>query len=194
LQQLKFKNMSEDRFFQQVKSVMSDYRPEVPGHVYEGARKKMWWSNFMRFDASRLNVWYIALTVGVAATIIMNVGQPASTAAENLPAPVSSESEVAVSPAAAPAMTESAVNKEGQAPAEVSTVRNTAVQKDAPSTAKTTAEEVVTTDVAAVEVAKEAEQVKSEEPQQMKNESQAPAKANKRGLKVKTYSPESDKK
>jgi len=186
--------MSEDRFFQQVKSVMSDYRPEVPGHVYEGARKKMWWSNFMRFDASRLNVWYIALTVGVAATIIMNVGQPASTAAENLPAPVSSESEVAVSPAAAPAMTESAVNKEGQAPAEVSTVRNTAVQKTAPSTANTTAEEVVTTDIATVEPTKEVEQVKSAEPQQMKNESQAPAKANKRGLKVKTYSPESDKK
>jgi hypothetical protein len=194
LQQLKFKNMSEDRFFQQVKSVMSDYRPEVPGHVYEGARKKMWWSNFMRFDASRLNIWYIALTVGVAATIIMNVGQPASTAAENLPAPVSSESEVAVSPAAAPAMTESAVNKEGQAPAEVSTVRNTAVQKTAPSTANTTAEEVVTIDVATVEPTKEVEQVKSAEPQQTKNESQAPAKANKRGLKVKTYSPESDKK
>ena len=186
--------MSEDRFFQQVKSVMSDYRPEVPGHVYEGARKKMWWSNFMRFDASRLNVWYIALTVGVAATIIMNVGQPASTAAENLSVPVSSESEVAVSPAAAPAMTESAVNKEGQAPAEVSTVRNTAVQKTAPSTANTTAEEVVTTDIATVEPTKEVEQVKSAEPQQMKNESQAPAKANKRGLKVKTYSPESDKK
>ena len=186
--------MSEDRFFQQVKSVMSDYRPEVPGHVYEGARKKMWWSNFMRFDASRLNIWYIALTVGVAATIIMNVGQPASTAAENLPAPVSSESEVAVSPAAAPAMTESAVNKEGQAPAEVSTVRNTAVQKTAPSTANTTAEEVVTIDVATVEPTKEVEQVKSAEPQQTKNESQAPAKANKRGLKVKTYSPESDKK
>jgi len=186
--------MSEDRFFQQVKSVMSDYRPEVPGHVYEGARKKMWWSNFMRFDASRLNIWYIALTVGVAATIVMYVGQPASTAADNLVAPVNSEAEVAVSPVATPAITESVVINEGQAPAEVSTVRNTAVQKTAPSSANPKVEEVVTTDVAAVEVAKEAEQVKSEEPQQMKNESQAPAKANKRGLKVKTYSPESDKK
>ena len=186
--------MSEDRFFQQVKSVMSDYRPEVPGHVYEGARKKMWWSNFMRFDATRLNIWYIALTVGVAATIIMNVGQPASTAADKLVAPVSSEADVAVSPATAPAMTESVVNNEGQAPAETVTVRNTAVEKTAPSMANPKAEEVVTTDVAAVEVAKEAEQVKSAEPQQMKNESQAPAKANKRGLKVKTYSPESDKK
>jgi hypothetical protein len=68
------------------------------------------------------------------------------------------------------------------------------VEKTAPSTANPKAEEVVTTDVAAVEVSKEAEQVKSAEPQQMKNESQAPAKANKRGLKVKTYSPESDKK
>jgi hypothetical protein len=186
--------MSEDRFFQQVKSVMSDYRPEVPGHVYEGARKKMWWSNFMRFDATRLNIWYIALTVGVATAIVLNVGQPASTAAENLVAPVSSEAEVAVSPATAPAMTEIVVNNEGQAPAETVIVPNTAVEKTAPSTAITKAEEVVSTDVATVEVAKEAEQVKSAEPQQMKNESQAPAKANKRGLKVKTYSPESDKK
>ena len=186
--------MSEDRFFQQVKSVMSDYRPEVPGHVYEGARKKMWWSNFMRFDASRLNVWYIALTVGVATAIVLNVGQPASTAAENLVVPLSSEAEVAVSPSNAPAMTESAVNNERQAPAEAVTVRNTAVEKTASSTANPKVEEVLATDVAAVEEAKEAEQVKSAEPQQMKNESQAPAKANKRGLKVKTYSPESDKK
>ena len=186
--------MSEDRFFQQVKSVMSDYSPEVPGHVYQGVRKKMWWSNFMRFDASRLNIWYIALTVGVATAIVLNVGQPASTAADNLVAPVNSEAEVAVSPATAPAMTESAVNNERQAPAEVSTVRNTAAEKTASSTANPKVEEVVATDVAAVEEAKEAEQVKSAEPQQMKNESQAPAKANKRGLKVKTYSPESDKK
>ena len=186
--------MSEDRFFQQVKSVMSDYSPEVPGHVYQGVRKKMWWSNFMRFDASRLNIWYIALTVGVATAIVLNVGQPASTAADNLEVPVSSEAEVVVSPATAPAMTESAVANEPQAPAEAVTVRNTAVEKTAPATSHPMTEQKVTSDVAEVEVSKEAEQPKVEEPQQMKNESQAPAKANKRGLKVKTYSPESDKK
>ena len=186
--------MSEDRFFQQVKSVMSDYSPEVPGHVYQGVRKKMWWSNFMRFDASRLNIWYIAVTVGVATAIVLNVGQPASTSADNLVAPVSSEAEVAVSPSSAPAMTESAVNNERQAPAEVSTFRNTTVEKTAPATSHPMTEQKVTSDVAEVEASKEAEQPKIEEPQQMKNESQAPAKANKRGLKVKTYSPESDKK
>jgi len=184
--------MSEDRFFQQVNSVMSDYSPEVPGHVYQGVRKKMWWSNFMRFDASRLNIWYIALTVGVATAIVLNVGQPASTAADNLVVPVSSEAEVAVSPSTAPAMTESAVNNERQA--EVSTVRNTTVEKTAPATSHPMTEHKVTSNVVEVEASKEAEQPKIEEPQQMKNESQAPAKANKRGLKVKTYSPESDKK
>jgi predicted Zn-dependent protease len=68
------------------------------------------------------------------------------------------------------------------------------VEKTAPAISHPMTEQKVTSDVAEVEASKEAEQPKIEEPQQMKNESQAPAKANKRGLKVKTYSPESDKK
>lgn len=181
--------MSEDRFFQQVKSVMSDYSPEVPGHVYQGVRKKMWWSNFMRFDAIRLNIWYIALAFAVITAVIFNVGQPASSASENIVAPESN-----VAPTDAPAINVGAVTNEPQSPAEVSTVRNTAVEKTAPVTSHPKTEQKVTTDVAEVEASKEVEQPKIEEPQQMKNESQAPAKANKRGLKVKTYSPESDKK
>ena len=186
--------MSEDRFFQQVKSVMSDYSPEVPGSVYEGVRKKMWWSNFMRFDASRLNIWYVALAVGVTSAIALNIGQPASTASDTPVSPTSSQAEIAVAPSVTPAVNESAVSAESQVPAETAAVTNTGVEKTAAPTSNPKAEEVVTTDVASVEIVKEAEQTKAEETQQTKNESQLPAKANKRGLKVKTYSAESDKK
>ena len=53
--------MSEDRFFQQVNAAMTDYSPEVPATVYAGMRKKLWWSNFTRLNATRFNVWYAAL-------------------------------------------------------------------------------------------------------------------------------------
>ena len=49
--------MSEDRFFQHVRSTMADYRPEVPEAVYSSVRKKLWWSNFTRLSATRFNVW-----------------------------------------------------------------------------------------------------------------------------------------
>ena len=60
--------MSEDRFFNQVNATMTDYRPEVPESVYVGMRKKLWWSNFTRLNATRFNIWYLAvlfLTAGV---------------------------------------------------------------------------------------------------------------------------------
>ncbi len=55
--------MSEDRFFQQVNRVMSNYSPEVPQAVYSGMRKKLWWSNFTRLSFTRLNMWYLLLAV-----------------------------------------------------------------------------------------------------------------------------------
>jgi hypothetical protein len=67
--------MSDERFFNQVKATMVAYSPEVPAAVYGGMRRKLWWSNFTRFSASRLNVWYLALAVGagtVAATHFYN--------------------------------------------------------------------------------------------------------------------------
>jgi len=63
--------MSEDRFFQQVNSVMSNYRPEVPETVYAGMRKKLWWSNFTRFSYTSLNVWYLLIAFVAGVTGLM---------------------------------------------------------------------------------------------------------------------------
>jgi hypothetical protein len=65
--------MSEDRFFQQVNSVMANYSPEVPEGVYSGMRKKLWWSNFTRFSLTRLNMWYMLLAIAsITAWIAMS--------------------------------------------------------------------------------------------------------------------------
>lgn len=59
---------SEDQLFDKVRASLHDYAPEVPASVYSGMRRKLWWSNFMRFQAHRLNVWYVVLLVGAGAT------------------------------------------------------------------------------------------------------------------------------
>ncbi len=56
--------MSDERFFNQVKATMAGYSPEVPEVVYGAMRRKLWWSNFTRLSATRLNVWYLALALG----------------------------------------------------------------------------------------------------------------------------------
>jgi hypothetical protein len=55
--------MSDERFFNQVKATMADYSPEVPAAVYGGMRRKLWWSNFTRLSATRLNIWYVAIAL-----------------------------------------------------------------------------------------------------------------------------------
>lgn len=60
--------MSEDRFYQQVRSTMTDYSEDVPASVYAAMRKKLWWSNFMQLNVTRFNVWYaLAIVAGLAA-------------------------------------------------------------------------------------------------------------------------------
>jgi hypothetical protein len=61
--------MSEEKFFLQVKSTMEHYAPEVPAAVYAGMRRKLWISQFMRWNASRLNAWYLLLFVSVGTTV-----------------------------------------------------------------------------------------------------------------------------
>ena len=56
--------MSEDRFYSKMRSVITEYRPEVPASVYEGMRKKLWWSNFTRLSITRFNMWYVLLIIG----------------------------------------------------------------------------------------------------------------------------------
>ena len=62
--------MSEDRFFQNIRSTMVEYRPEVPQSVYSGMRKKLWWSNFTKISATRFNLWYAVLIVTSASLLI----------------------------------------------------------------------------------------------------------------------------
>lgn len=63
--------MSEDRFFQNIRSTMVEYSPEVPQSVYTGMRKKLWWSDFTKISASRFNIWY-ALLIVTSASLLIN--------------------------------------------------------------------------------------------------------------------------
>lgn len=189
--------MSEDRFFQQVKSVMSDYQPEVPGQVYAGMRKKMWWSNFLRFDATRLNVWYVAVAVGATAAFLVNVNTPSTAAADSAVAPSVQQTEAVILPTEAPATNAVLVDERQPQPAVQATKKSSGSAMSSQGEATNPAEGSGTTDVAEVVEVKQTEQPKVEEPQHKKSsdsEVQAPAKSNKRGLKVKTYSTENEKK
>lgn len=55
--------MSDERFFAQVKSTLHGYAPGVADGVYEGMRRKLWWSNFTKLSASRFNMWYMLLLI-----------------------------------------------------------------------------------------------------------------------------------
>ncbi|MFZ4786144.1 MAG: hypothetical protein ACOYLH_11750 [Flavobacteriales bacterium] len=61
--------MSEEMFFQQVKGQLENYSPEVPEALYAGVRRKYARSRFFAWNASRLNIWYVALLLTGAASI-----------------------------------------------------------------------------------------------------------------------------
>lgn len=90
--------MSEEKFFLQVKSTMEHYAPEVPAAVYAGMRRKLWVSQFMRWNASRLNAWYILLFVslGTTAAVLASSNSAKGTKAAQFSAPV----EATIAPAA----------------------------------------------------------------------------------------------
>lgn len=54
-------NKQEDKFFEMYRDSFQDFAPEAPASIYAGVRKKMMWSNFMTFNLSTLNVWYLGL-------------------------------------------------------------------------------------------------------------------------------------
>ena len=87
--------MSEDRFYQQVRSAMTNYSEDVPTSVYAGMRKKLWWSNFMQLNITRFNVWYaLAIAYGLAAYASLG---PAATVAQSDQAILVTPIEVVVS-------------------------------------------------------------------------------------------------
>jgi hypothetical protein len=87
--------MSEDKFFQMVQGKLENFSPEVPQSAYAGMRRKYALSKFMSWNASRLNVWYALLLVGMtsAAIVVLNSNSTES-AAQAVTSPV--ESPVAV--------------------------------------------------------------------------------------------------
>ena len=88
--------MSEDRFYQQVRSTMTDYSEDVPTSVYAGMRKKLWWSNFMQLNITRFNVWYaLAIVSGLAAYASWG---PSATVAETAVASPQSDQAILVTP------------------------------------------------------------------------------------------------
>ncbi|HEY8404400.1 MAG TPA: hypothetical protein VIK71_07290 [Flavobacteriales bacterium] len=61
--------MNDEKFFSQVKNALEHYAPEAPAAVYEGMRKRLWWSNFTRLSLVRLNLWTGLLLLGVIAAV-----------------------------------------------------------------------------------------------------------------------------
>lgn len=71
---------SEDLFFQKVREAALDYAPEVPASVYSGMRRKYNRSRFWAWNASALNVWYVA-ALGIIASIVFFASQPSEVSA-----------------------------------------------------------------------------------------------------------------
>lgn len=71
---------SEDLFFQKVREAALDYAPEVPASVYSGMRRKYNRSRFWAWNASSLNVWYVA-ALGIIASIVFFASQPSEVSA-----------------------------------------------------------------------------------------------------------------
>jgi hypothetical protein len=59
--------MSDERFFAQVKSTLENYAPAVNQEAYAGMRRKLWWSNFTKLSATRMNMWYLILLLAAGA-------------------------------------------------------------------------------------------------------------------------------
>jgi hypothetical protein len=178
--------MSENRFFQNIQSVMSDYRPEVPQAAYAGMRRKLWWSNFTKISATRFNVWYALLIVS-SVTIWFNYSSIKSnptteavsnetfeTPNQNLPVP-SIHQEQQTSPQAEETASVIIVKQSQEgSPSSVST--NKEVENNEPIVS----EKSVTT------APTETRDLNSQSPAKV-DTSVAVTKGTKKGLKVKTY-------
>ncbi len=76
--------MSEERFFNSVRESLMNYSPEAPQHLYQGMRRRLWWSNFVKLDMSRLNIWYVLLGLAVATGSVFNTMDSKEKAASTL--------------------------------------------------------------------------------------------------------------
>jgi len=177
--------MSEDRFFQNIRSAMVEYSPEVPHAVYTGMRKKLWWSNFTRISATRFNIWYAALILISGALVIGFNSKDASSVLEN-PHVVQSEISTAVSQDRVTsqdgdisAQTNENRNEEASPKPVMKTTTPIAVKDEKPADVANAGyeKEVVAEQNSTTELPKDAK----------KDSSTTPAKSVKKGMKVKTF-------
>jgi hypothetical protein len=66
--------MKEDRLYNQFRHTLADYSPTVPESAYKGMRRKLWLSQFLKFNASSFNAWYLgaALIAGLGYGTLRN--------------------------------------------------------------------------------------------------------------------------
>lgn len=98
--------MHEDRFYNQFKTQLENYAPEVPAAAYSGMRRKLWLSQFLKFNATSLNVWYVGTAIMVSAGLWLgnlNSAAPAQQARMH-------SSEISFIPTMADAMTPAALS------------------------------------------------------------------------------------
>jgi hypothetical protein len=77
--------MKEDRLYNQFRETLADYSPTVPENAYKGMRRKLWLSQFLKFNASSFNAWYLgaALITGLGYITLTNDGAVAQSAKQD---------------------------------------------------------------------------------------------------------------
>jgi hypothetical protein len=73
--------MHEDQLFQQFKAGLENYSPEVPASTYGSMRKRLWMSQFLKFNTHRLNAWYVGIAIAIGVGVWSNQ-QPKSVTAQ----------------------------------------------------------------------------------------------------------------
>ena len=179
--------MSEDRFFQNIRSTMVEYRPEVPQSAYTGMRKKLWWSNFTKISATRFNIWYAALIV-TSASLLINFSLADATPENDGAASAQSELPQVVHQD----MPASPVQETNTSPLSVEMNSEEVSSKDVRKTATTVTNQEekpgnVATGMSETEIV--SEQITSIEPtaEGKKDSALSVGKGVKKGLKVKTF-------
>jgi hypothetical protein len=178
--------MSENRFFQHIQSVMTDYKPEAPQAAYAGMRRKLWWSNFTKISATRFNVWYALLIVSSASLWFNYSYNKSTTAAEVVP--------IETIQYPNPNHTVPSAQQEQQITGNEEEVA--IVETEKPSTARTSvpvstdievvSHEPMVTDNGAATTAKDSNVLPKQE-SSFKDTSASISKGGKKGLKVKTF-------
>lgn len=74
--------MSDEKFFSQVKNSLEFYAPEAPQEVYLGMRRKLWWSGFTKLSATRFNMWYLILLIGLGSALLVYQNTCSASASE----------------------------------------------------------------------------------------------------------------